>query len=65
MLRLRFLVIQDPCGDVANHFLANVLLYGVDCNPLHLLIWLAVGIVISITGIYTVTRYEREYLKVV
>ena len=43
----------------------NVLLYGVDCNPIHLLIWLAVGIFISVTGIYTVTRYEREYLKVV
>ena len=35
MLRLRFLVIQDPCGDVANHFLANVLLYGVFLLCLH------------------------------
>ena len=43
----------------------NVLLYGVDCSVTHLTIWFVVGLVLSITGICKVTRYEREYLKVV
>lgn len=54
----------NPVGRLM-HEARNVLLYNTDCSVTHLLIWLAVGIVITVTGIHTVTRYEREYLKVV
>lgn len=47
------------------HEVRNVLLYGENCSVTHLLIWFVVGIIITVTGISKVTRYEREYLKVV
>ena len=43
----------------------NVLLYGVDCSVPSLCIWLAIGIVISVSGITVVTRHERNYMKVI
>ena len=47
------------------HEARNVLLYGKNCSVKHLLLWFVVGIIITITGIQKVTRYERDYLKVI
>lgn len=43
----------------------NVLLYGVDCSMVSLGIWFVVGVIVSVTGVRIVTRYEKNYLKVI
>lgn len=43
----------------------NVLLYGTDCSWPHLALWLAVGLALSVSGVITVVRRERNYMKVV
>lgn len=47
------------------HDARNVLLYGTGCSWTALLLWLAVGIVLSVTGVVVVVRYERNYMKVI
>ena len=43
----------------------NVLLYGQNASVGGLCFWLAVGLILSVTGVALVTRYERDYLKVI
>ena len=43
----------------------NVLLYGQNCSVSGLCVWLVVGLVLSITGVTVMSRYERDYLKVI
>lgn len=43
----------------------NVLLYGGECAWGQILAWFIVGLVLSVSGVKVVSKYETEYLKVI
>ena len=53
----------NPVGRLMLEF-RNVLLYGTNMSFVHVGILLLAGLVISVSAIFTVTRYEQHYVKV-
>ena len=43
----------------------DVMLYGQAPNVLALLIWLVVGVLVSVLGVSTIYKYENSYTKVI
>lgn len=43
----------------------NALLYGIDCSVAPIGLWFVVGLLLSASGIIVVSRYEKNYIKVI
>lgn len=54
----------NPTG-VLMYEVRNLLFYGGECAWDQVLIWLVVGLILSVTGVKMVIRHEADYLKVI
>ena len=59
-----FLVKLNPIGTLL-YEARNALLYGGECAWGQILMWFVVGLVLTVSGVLVVSKYEAEYLKVI